>query len=397
MRAHPVAALFPSLEGADFDQFVADIREHGLREPIKTWNGVLIDGRNRERACKAAGIEPRHKEIKFADEYEAIAYIISENLHRRHLDTGQRAMLGEELRPRLAAAAKQRQKAAGGDKKSAKAKSVPLNSGEAKRSGEVDHQLADMLKVGHDSMAKAHKIKAEAPELAAKVRSGEITLHAAYTAIKEKKRRPHRNPEITPAKEEALARAVLDDGMSLEDASASFALGSVQVAKIAVAKERARRELKAATDPAIPLSMSAQERLDAAIRRAEHKLEVDFELRVQRELKRALDETVLPAYHRELDEAREIIKSRKGLMDRATYTKIRNCLHSDRIAPLKDAALSKRFDEAFHLFSKLENLLLDEKEKPTESTQVPRTWAEMMKARMSAKWRRAHSNMQNRY
>src|SRR5215471_3606298 len=119
MRAHPVAALFPSLEGADFDQFVADIREHGLREPIKTWNGVLIDGRNRERACKAAGIEPRHKEIKFADEYEAIAYIISENLHRRHLDTGQRAMLGEELRPRLAAAAKQRQKAAGGDKKSA--------------------------------------------------------------------------------------------------------------------------------------------------------------------------------------------------------------------------------------------------------------------------------------
>src|SRR5262249_7908406 len=94
MRAHPVAALFPSLEGADFDQFVADIREHGLREPIKTWNGVLIDGRNRERACKAAGIEPRHKEIKFADEYEAIAYIISENLHRRHLDTGQRAMVG---------------------------------------------------------------------------------------------------------------------------------------------------------------------------------------------------------------------------------------------------------------------------------------------------------------
>ena len=94
-EVHPIANVFPMMSNDEFKALKADIKEHGLREPIVFWKNMLVDGRNRLKACEDLGIEADESELM--DETDPVAWVISHNLHRRHLDESQKAMVAAKL------------------------------------------------------------------------------------------------------------------------------------------------------------------------------------------------------------------------------------------------------------------------------------------------------------
>jgi len=97
---HPLANLFPLIEGDDFAALTADIKTRGLHDIIDIYQGKILDGRNRYRALVAAGIdiEKRHFRAFHPEFYgDPLDYVIAKNLKRRHLNESQRAMVADKL------------------------------------------------------------------------------------------------------------------------------------------------------------------------------------------------------------------------------------------------------------------------------------------------------------
>jgi len=90
MEFHPVANIFPMMSAGEFKALKADIAINGLREPIWFHDNQIIDGRNRYNACEEIGVEPRFREWDGVG--SLVAFVVSLNLIRRHLDETQRGM-----------------------------------------------------------------------------------------------------------------------------------------------------------------------------------------------------------------------------------------------------------------------------------------------------------------
>jgi protein gp37 len=155
MEFHEHSSLFPLLPEAELQTLADDIAVNGLREPITLLDGKVLDGRNRFRACEMVGVEPRFH--YFNGDGDSLAYVLSANLHRRHLDTGQRAMVAEKL-----ANMRQGERAAVVENSTSQA------------------EAAELVGVGRDAAIKARKIRQRgAPEVAEAVEDGKLGLDAA--------------------------------------------------------------------------------------------------------------------------------------------------------------------------------------------------------------------------
>jgi hypothetical protein len=143
---------------------VIDIKANGLREPItrQEITGLIIDGRNRWRACKLAGVVCTHKTYGKTDD-TIHSWVISKNLHRRHLDTGQRALVAARI-SKLPA-----------HRPSEDDKPASLRTSEA----------ASLLNVGTRSVESGHVVLNEGvPELITAVEQGQVSVSAAAEIAK---------------------------------------------------------------------------------------------------------------------------------------------------------------------------------------------------------------------
>ena len=95
LRAHPAADAYRLMTDDELAELAESIRANGLRDPItvgaignERW---IVDGRNREKACAAAGVPPKYEEIKFADETALRAFVLDRS-ERRNITSSQKAM-----------------------------------------------------------------------------------------------------------------------------------------------------------------------------------------------------------------------------------------------------------------------------------------------------------------
>jgi ParB-like chromosome segregation protein Spo0J len=162
LRSHPLADLFPLLEGADFDALVADIKANGQREAIMLFEDKILDGRNRWHACKKAGIEPKTKEYRGND---PLAYVISLNLKRRHLNESQRAIVAAKI--------------------ATLPDGIRADRQGAQIQAPTQSDAANMLNVGRSSVQAARIVLDKgSPELRHAVEQGHIAVSAAAQATK---------------------------------------------------------------------------------------------------------------------------------------------------------------------------------------------------------------------
>lgn len=213
---HEVANIFPLMTGADYEALKADIAEHGLREPI--WlhpDGSIIDGRNRHRACVELGIEPDF-EI-WNGNGSLVAFVVSLNLHRRHLTASQRAACSPDIERAIAEEiaaelAERRRKQALQREAEKRQEQVAVQGQTTLIEGESDHTMeifpecgrvareetAAILGINGKYVSDAKNLEKQAPDLLEKVRDGEITIPEA--------KRELRKREAEAQKQEVLAK-----------------------------------------------------------------------------------------------------------------------------------------------------------------------------------------------
>ena len=165
---HPLANIFPLMDGSDFRELVEDIRSHGLREPVVIHEGAVLDGRNRQRACAAAQVPIRYEPFSGSD---PVAFVISMNLRRRHLNESQRAMVAQKL---ANLAHGQRADLAGREA------NLPLLPSANTTFPVTTSEAAELLNVSERSVRSARAVAEHGiPELNQKVERDEVSVSAA--------------------------------------------------------------------------------------------------------------------------------------------------------------------------------------------------------------------------
>ena len=165
---HPLANIFPLIDGQAYQDLMADILKHGVREPVWLYDGQILDGRNRYRAAKAMGVSCDFREYEGSD---AAAFVISLNLHRRHLSESQRAMVAAKLANMSL-----------GDNKGAHRSTEGSANLQTLTQQVSQSDAADMLNVSTRSVASAAKLLGdnEAPkEVARFVDAGTVSINLA--------------------------------------------------------------------------------------------------------------------------------------------------------------------------------------------------------------------------
>lgn len=169
LKAHEYAEVFPMMADDDLAELASDIKANGLQDKIVTLNGLILDGRNRYAACQIAGYDVGPADVKEYRGDDPLGYVVSCNLHRRHLTTSQRGIVAGKLETLKL----------GKNQHNLEGSGIPLPS------------AAEKLRVSVDTVKEAKKVLANGtPEQIKDVESGKKSIHKVVKEIEEKDAEP---------------------------------------------------------------------------------------------------------------------------------------------------------------------------------------------------------------
>lgn len=171
MNFHPYAEIFPLIDDGDFDELAEDIKAHGLREPIWIYEGQVLDGRNRFMACAAAKVEPKFRDYTGDD---PLGFVLSLNIHRRHMSASQRAMAAAEIATL----------SRGRPKTNVSRDTFSPNEENGSRAPISQTEAADRMHVSRESVNRAKKVlDSGSKQLQNAVKSGEVPVKKAAAVV----------------------------------------------------------------------------------------------------------------------------------------------------------------------------------------------------------------------
>jgi hypothetical protein len=203
--------IFPEAKQEDYQRLRQDIEANGYDEsqPIMLYQGDILDGWNRQKACDELGVAARYQHF-VGDDEEAVLYMMRTN-KRRNLNSGQWACISQEAKVLIAAirasvekeANKKRSEAAKRIAESAKNNRTRNQFNEASARGFeesksvqkivptpkdttnlTDHKTAELFNTNRTYVNQAAKLKAEAPEVFEEVKAGRMRMTDAAKAVK---------------------------------------------------------------------------------------------------------------------------------------------------------------------------------------------------------------------
>lgn len=235
LPTHPAAELFPMLGEAEFAELKADIERCGLLEPIWLFEGQIIDGRNRYRACRELGIPVECRDYKGDT---PVSFVWSLNGARRHLTVSQRAAIGQKMLPEMRAEARKRQ-GSRSDLTSA-SKDADVTDAKPTRPIRAYDQAGEKVGVSGAAISRADYVAKRDPELYKQIEQGQITVTKAAAIVKQVEKTGVR-PEVGVSRDPNAA----SDRAEKARAMAAEGYRSAQIAReIGVSEGRVRQYAK---------------------------------------------------------------------------------------------------------------------------------------------------------
>jgi N6-adenosine-specific RNA methylase IME4 len=176
LRIHPLAYIVPEMRSDEWTQFLADVKQAGIRVPLEVIGDTVIDGRHRLKAAQLLDI----KQVPVVDAPingdTAEVYMMKAAVLRRHLTDDQRAYLAVRWKN------ENNHQGARTDIQSSTSAGMPCGSSESV----IDTRsiTTELFNISRTKVDRATKVKNSRPDLFEKVGTGDIALSNAYRQVK---------------------------------------------------------------------------------------------------------------------------------------------------------------------------------------------------------------------